>query len=459
MLRTPQSASQTVSIYQGRMTGMQVPSPPKPPSTGAVFPTGASASSFGLPRLSEQMTHAMQQAQQHLPQAPVDNSDKAVGGALGLLRQRDTGNSPSRARQATQLSSSYKELPVTPSIAQPSFSATGPVAGTFPAPRSAGVAKRTFSRGTGTVVSSIDSALAGGGMSASIAHAIAHKDNLVPPLYVPPIEVATTSTPIGSSQTAESLANSDGVNIVSPTNKAAPPPPPPLAPRAAVTVVFDLDETLCNNRRPGKALLRPHCMELLHHLNALRNDPTVNCYVEIILWTASMECVARPVVERLDPTGNLFQHLIYRDRRWYKETGYTKDLKKLGREMHHTVIIENSPASVHLNRKHSILVRDFVSGQDGELIVVKEILDGWIRQCGQCAKTMGGPPPNEPHSPSSIAKFLSDHPCVNSGNEVIHKMTSTPLDATKSPLRSNSLGLSVSRFAINRPTLYPAGRR
>jgi hypothetical protein len=205
-------------------------------------------------------------------------------------------------------------------------------------------------------------------------------------------------------------------------------------------------------------------MELMQHLNNLRNDPQVNCYVEIVLWTASMECVARPVVERIDPTGSLFQHLIYRDRRWYKETGYTKDLKRLGRDMHHTVIIENSPASVHLNRKHSILVRDFVSGQDHELQTVKEVLDGWIRAAGQCAKTLGAPPPNDPQSPSSIVKFLSEHPNINSGNEVISSQPAAPTGpysakpGTSSSLRSSSLGLSVTRFAINRPSLYP-GRR
>jgi hypothetical protein len=339
-------------------------------------------------------------------------------------------------------------------------------------PRTAGggAVRRLGPNRGGVVSSSVDSALG--------AHGILHDNNLLPPLYVPPIETldcVTAPRPTG---------NIDSPALPSP--RATPPAPGspttpgaaasprmmPLQHRGAVCVVFDLDETLCNNRRPGKALLRPHTMELLHHLHSLRNDPNVNCYVEIVLWTASMECVARPVVERIDPTGTLFQHRIYRDRRWYKETGYTKDLKRLGREMQHTVIIENSPASVHLNRKHSILVKDFVSGQDTDLVVVKEVLDGWIRQVGACARALQAPPPNDPQAPNSIVRFLSEHPNINSGNEVICRPSLPPnrnggsvLGLTgKAPSAGfrgpamQSLGLSLSRVAINRPSAISRGR-
>jgi hypothetical protein len=137
-------------------------------------------------------------------------------------------------------------------------------------------------------------------------------------------------------------------------------------------------------------------------------------YVEIILWTASMECVAKPVVERLDPHGNIFDHLIYRDRRWYKESGYTKDLRKLGRSMDRVIIMENSPLSVTLNRRNAILVKDFVGGytnqNDQELVTSKDLLISWIDEVKAHVEKIlvhqlgaGGNHVNTSHSSSTVS--------------------------------------------------------
>lgn len=179
-----------------------------------------------------------------------------------------------------------------------------------------------------------------------------------------------------------------------------------------VTVVFDLDETLCSNRRVGKAILRPGAIEILKFLSQLSNDVSVNCHVEVLLWTASTECVARPVVDRLDPNGTCFAHLIYRDRRWYKEVGYTKDLTKLGRDMDRVIIVENSHESVRMNRKNAIIVKDFIgtNPHDQDLFVVKDVLESWIRLCGTKGNEI-----------NPIQQFLTQHPHLGDRNEVICK--------------------------------------
>ena len=215
--------------------------------------------------------------------------------------------------------------------------------------------------------------------------------------------------------------------------------------------------------------------------SSLGNDPSVNCYVELVLWTASMECVARPVVERLDPAGKVFQHRVYRDRRWYKETGYTKDLRRLGRDMNLCAIVENSPASVALNRRNSIIVRDFVTGQDHDLLVVKEVLDAWVRCVG---KTFAEDPSNDKSkwspamtSPATIVNFLHSHPAITPSNEVAPRArpsnvqgmgnnSSVPHGASTGTFgknifvpRTGTLGVTVSRFAVNRPSMHPYARR
>jgi hypothetical protein len=125
--------------------------------------------------------------------------------------------------------------------------------------------------------------------------------------------------------------------------------------------------------------VRPHSIETLQLLRDLRDE---GYHVEVVLWTASVEDLARTVLDtRLDPEGGLFQHLIFRDSRWFREVGYTKDLRQLGRDMRRVVIVENSPMSVRLNRGNAIMVRDFLgmSFNDCDMAVVRDVLHQWIK--------------------------------------------------------------------------------
>ncbi|KAF5225001.1 hypothetical protein ECC02_001934 [Trypanosoma cruzi] len=188
------------------------------------------------------------------------------------------------------------------------------------------------------------------------------------------------------------------------------------------TIVFDLDETLCNNRQHGPAILRPGAVEMLKQLRALYPHPVMHkgetpmeptgknsstqvleggkdngiqnrspeatetptddgvmLRLEIIIWTASVEVVARPVIARLDPDGTILDDVIYRDVRWYRDGGYTKDLRRIGRHLERNVIVENAPSCVCMNRRNAILVNDFVSNPaDRQLVIVRAILQEWL---------------------------------------------------------------------------------
>ena len=185
-------------------------------------------------------------------------------------------------------------------------------------------------------------------------------------------------------------------------NKAQPPVPHAPSVRNVFTVVWDLDETLCSNRGPGRALIRPGAVECLKAVHALS---TPERPVEQVLWTASVESLARQVLTQLDPQGILFQHHVFRDRRWFKETGYTKDLRLLGRDMDRVVIIENSPFSVTLNRQNSILVKDYMghAPHDTDVKAVKEVLEAWVQ--------------SDDFIP--VRAFLGQHPKVDKSNHIL----------------------------------------
>lgn len=236
----------------------------------------------------------------------------------------------------------------------------------------------------------------------------------------------------------------------SPTEKAAglePLLPALISPEESertITIVFDLDETLCNNRCLGGALLRPGAELLLHTLRSLAPSPryklvdtrtraqhaTARLYdqamfrmgmtplyrprvaqrqatsgfhanvvggstgearpattkethplrIELVLWTASEESLARRAMRRLDPQNAIFDEAIYRDLRWYRDSYYTKELSRLGRSMQRVVIIENSVESVIRNRQNAVLVTSFITNRmDRQLFLVREVLRDWTR--------------------------------------------------------------------------------
>jgi len=130
--------------------------------------------------------------------------------------------------------------------------------------------------------------------------------------------------------------------------------PPKTSPHE-YTVVFDLDETLVSNRMAGfrPAIKRPHLEPLLRSLQGK---------AEIVLWTASIESVGKPVLRQIDPNGEFFHHAIYRDPAWFQERPnipHYKDLRLLGRELPKVIIVENNPFSVRLQKRNAVLVPDF----------------------------------------------------------------------------------------------------
>eukprot|EP01063_Lacrimia_lanifica_P002375 TRINITY_DN11241_c0_g3_i1.p2 TRINITY_DN11241_c0_g3~~TRINITY_DN11241_c0_g3_i1.p2 ORF type:complete len:343 (+),score=109.59 TRINITY_DN11241_c0_g3_i1:151-1179(+) len=163
-------------------------------------------------------------------------------------------------------------------------------------------------------------------------------------------------------------ANSLGVgfNVMKPARQQAGlSPPPTSAPRHLIpkaqhsderyTIVFDLDETLVSNRMPGlrPALRRPHLDALLRSLKGK---------AEVVLWTASIESVGKPVLRQIDQNGDLFDHAVYRNPAWFQERPncpHTKDLRLLGRPMEKVIIIENNPLSVRMNKTSAIMLQDF----------------------------------------------------------------------------------------------------
>ena len=133
-------------------------------------------------------------------------------------------------------------------------------------------------------------------------------------------------------------------------------------------VVFDLDETIVY-ARDGPLFLRPHAKRLLR---------TVGKLTEVALWTAGVRDYGKAVLAEIEkeiwgksPAG-IIKHLITRNKNWFDEEDYTKDLRQLGRSLDKVLIIENTPECVRLNPKNAIIVEDFEGAQDTNTLEVLE---------------------------------------------------------------------------------------
>lgn len=129
---------------------------------------------------------------------------------------------------------------------------------------------------------------------------------------------------------------------------------PSPAPGKVYTVVLDLDETVIYGRE-GELMARAHLKELLRGIADV---------CEVIVWTAGERSYAKGVVREINTEG-IIRHLVYRDDAWFNEEDYTKDLRQLGRDMDHVLIVENTPDCVRENPANGIIVSDYEGKSDG----------------------------------------------------------------------------------------------
>eukprot|EP01059_Diplonema_ambulator_P034302 TRINITY_DN760_c0_g1_i1.p1 TRINITY_DN760_c0_g1~~TRINITY_DN760_c0_g1_i1.p1 ORF type:complete len:251 (+),score=84.64 TRINITY_DN760_c0_g1_i1:554-1306(+) len=130
-------------------------------------------------------------------------------------------------------------------------------------------------------------------------------------------------------------------------------PPQAKADKGKYTVVFDLDETLIYARE-GPLYARPGLEELF----TLCKDS-----VEALVWTAGLRAYAQAIIKNIDKVGAI-KHCVYRHAKWFTgQAGYRKDLGVLGRDLDHTIIIENTPDCIRGYQQNGILVTDYEGGE------------------------------------------------------------------------------------------------
>ena len=156
------------------------------------------------------------------------------------------------------------------------------------------------------------------------------------------------------------------------------------------TLVLDLDETLVHST--FKRIESPDVF-----LEVTVEDKLVPIYVrcrpgliqlleaayrhyEIVVFTASMEKYANPLLDILDPSG-LVEARLFREHCQRMGSGYVKDLRPLGRDLSQVILvdvkpIQNSPDSYTLQPENAIPIRTYIDDEyDTELMKLIPLLE------------------------------------------------------------------------------------
>ena len=152
------------------------------------------------------------------------------------------------------------------------------------------------------------------------------------------------------------------------------------------TLILDLDETLVhsafksfyskedivfNMQFDGKqhtihVLKRPYVDEFLDKMSKL---------YEIVIFTASISDYANPLLNKLDPRRRIC-HRLFREHCTSSGNLFIKDLRKIGRDLKDTIIIDNNPISYLYNKENGIPIITWHSSQsDNELIKMIPLLE------------------------------------------------------------------------------------
>lgn len=154
-------------------------------------------------------------------------------------------------------------------------------------------------------------------------------------------------------------------------------PPPQGVAAQRKCLVLDLDETLVHSSFkmvPNADFIVPVEIDGVTHSVYVIKRPGVDEFMrqmgelyEVVIFTASLNKYADPVIDILD-IHHVVHHRLFRESCYNHHGNYVKDLSQLGRPLHDTIILDNSPASYIFHPTNAVPVSSwFNDPHDTEL--------------------------------------------------------------------------------------------
>ncbi|CAD8124488.1 unnamed protein product [Paramecium sonneborni] len=131
-------------------------------------------------------------------------------------------------------------------------------------------------------------------------------------------------------------------------------------------IIMDLDETMGHyNEQLNKFISRPWLLQFLE---------SIRVFSEIIVFTAGQQNYADNAISQIQ-CDHLIDHRLYRHHTMYNGIHFIKDLRKVGRPLEKTIIIDNTPISFQLQQDNGILISSWQGNSDDiELLQIKDLI-------------------------------------------------------------------------------------
>ncbi|KFM27980.1 CTD small phosphatase-like protein 2 [Auxenochlorella protothecoides] len=143
------------------------------------------------------------------------------------------------------------------------------------------------------------------------------------------------------------------------------------------TLVLDLDETLVHSTLDGPSSPPDFCFSVevggAAHRVAVRQRPHLHTFLravsalyEVVVFTASQAVYAEQLLDVVDPGRTLIRHRVFRDACVQWEGNYLKDLTVLGRDLAHTLIVDNSPQAFGFQLDNGVPIESWYDDDEDE---------------------------------------------------------------------------------------------
>ncbi|EMR10299.1 hypothetical protein PNEG_01560 [Pneumocystis murina B123] len=150
--------------------------------------------------------------------------------------------------------------------------------------------------------------------------------------------------------------------------------PRPLFPKTLMpkTLILDLDETLIHSLVKGGRIATGHMVEVMlgkhailyyvhkrpHCDNFLKK---VSKWYNVVIFTASVQEYADPVIDWLEKDRKFFKARFYRQHCTFRNGSYIKDLSIVHPDLSKVIIIDNSPISYSMHEDNAIPIEGWIS--------------------------------------------------------------------------------------------------
>ena len=130
----------------------------------------------------------------------------------------------------------------------------------------------------------------------------------------------------------------------------------PFPPSKPYTLVLDLDETLVHVPKGSNfIILRPGLRDFLHSLLP---------YYELIIFTTGLKEYADQIIKFIEKDEKYFSYRLYRQNATFINENYYKDLNNLGRDLKKTIIVDDKPINIKLQKENGIIIKPFIIGDE-----------------------------------------------------------------------------------------------